>query len=274
MRCVISRPASGAGFRLDLRPSRLRLARMSAQAGGGATQECVKELFPNTLWAVVSRARHGSASALETLFSTYREPLLVFLRCRGMPHQDAEDTVQGFAEHLLERDFLANVAPVKGRFRTFLLTALQRYLADTHARDTAAKRGGGRPTVSLDETDAEGRPQREPTAPNARPDLEFDRAWARTTLRNALQRLAAECASKGKAGLWLALEPALFADETTASYADLAQEIGLSVGAIKMAMQRLKRRLAGLIREAILRTVDNPEDLDDELRYLLSLWDR
>ncbi|HOC00459.1 MAG TPA: sigma-70 family RNA polymerase sigma factor [Verrucomicrobiota bacterium] len=229
-------------------------------------------LFPETLWSIVNRAQEDSTGALNSLFSTYREPLVTYLRCRGSSPEDAEDIVHGFAKQLQERDFLRTIASTKGRFRTFLLTALRNFLSDLRAKQTAGIRGGGQEVLSLDQPDEEGRPLHEPAGGGCDPSREFDRIWVRRVINDSLRRLAEECARGGKFALWTSLEPVLHQDATAAAYEEIAKQLCMTVGAVKMAKSRLRTRLSGLIRDAVLQTVGSQEDLEDELRYLLGVW--
>jgi RNA polymerase sigma factor (sigma-70 family) len=225
-------------------------------------------LFPLTRWSVVLGAKAESGPALNTLFGTYRQPLFIYLRGKGCPHHEAEDLVQGFCEHLLKRDFLANVAQEKGKFRTFLLVSFKRYL-----RDLWRKR---KPDVvyTLDDVDEDGRAAHEPVSRQPGPATEYDLAWAQAILANALRRLEAESARTGHQALCQALEPVLFQDEDALPLADIAEQVKMSPGAVKTAACRLRQRLRGLIRDEILQTVANERDLEEELGYLLSLFGR
>src|SRR5436189_2587172 len=170
-----------------------------------ATQIGKREgLFAATKWTVVLAAKGDSTQALNSLCGTYRAPLIAWLRSRGEKPENAEDSVQGFFEHLLGRKGLQNVAREKGRFRTFLLTAFQNYLHDERRRLNAAKRGGGQPVASLDETKEEGH-QFDPAAPEPTPDLAYDQAWAEAVLANALELLERECDKTGHGLLCAAL---------------------------------------------------------------------
>ncbi len=230
--------------------------------------------FAATHWSVVVRARDKSEAALGTLCQSYHRPLMVWLRCRGYTVPDAEDLVQGFMAHLLSRDFFNRVTPEKGRFRTFLLKSFQNYIRDRHDAAGAAKRGGGQPLESLDETSGDGKPLHDPAANDGSPDLEYDRAWARTVLANAQCRLEAECAQEGHLALCSALEPVLFADASAAPYQAIAAKLGISEGALKTAAHRLRKRLHWLIRDEVLQTVDSDHDLQAEIRYLIELFAR
>src|SRR5437660_8945731 len=137
-----------------------------------------ENLFTATHWSVVLQAKGESLEALNSLCSTYRSPLISWLRCRSAKPEDAEDWVQGFFEQLLRREDLKRVEREEGWFRTFLLTAFQNYLRDQHKRSSAGKRGGGQPVASLDQSDEAGQALFDPAGPETAPDLAYDRAWA------------------------------------------------------------------------------------------------
>jgi RNA polymerase sigma-70 factor (ECF subfamily) len=231
-------------------------------------------LFDHTHWSTVVRAKADSPTALNSFCQTYRSPLLAWLCCRGQRLEDAEDRVQGFFEHLLRHDFLRGVAREKGRFRTFLLAAFQNYLSDQRKRAGAAKRGGGQVPQSLEATDGEGEPLHRPASASPAPDKEYDRAWAAAILSTGLQRVSAECARTGHAALCAALEPALFADADAPAYAQIARNLGMTEAAVKMAALRIRQRLKAMIRDEVRQTVASEDDLEEELRYLLSLFDK
>ncbi len=220
------------------------------------------------------RAKDDSTVALNALCLAYRAPLLIWLRCHGEKPEDAEDCVQGFFEHLLSHDFLRGVAREKGRFRTFLLGALQNYLRDEQRRASAAKRGGGRVLQSLEATNGQGEPLHSPASPSPTPDTEYDRAWAGAVLTRAMRRLEAESARSGHAALCAALEPVLFADLQAPAYAQIGQQLGMTEAAVKMAALRIRQRLKQLIRAEVLQTVGSEGHLEEELRYLLSLFSK
>lgn len=173
---------------------------------------------------------------------------------------------------MLRRESLKRIDPAEGRFRSYLRTALRNFLHDRHDRDTAKRRGGGQSTDSLDESHEDGEPILQPAAGISSPDDAFDRAWARAVLDNAMRRLEEECHRQGKAILFRELEPVLFHDETSAPYAEIGARLGLSEGAVKVAVHRLRHRLRVLVHEEILQTVSNETELDEEVRYLTSLF--
>jgi RNA polymerase sigma-70 factor (ECF subfamily) len=231
-------------------------------------------LFTTTHWSMVRRAQDKSETALNSLFQSYRNPLLIWLRARQYSSHDAEDLLHSFFANLLRHDFLRDVSPQKGKFRTFLLTSLKNHLSDERDKANAQKRGGGQAPDSLQETDDQDQPIHDPAASGAAPDEEYDRAWARAVLTNAMRQLETECARTGHATLCTALEPVMFADETAAPYREIGERLSMSEGAVKTAAHRIRARLRGIIREEILQTVDNEADLQEELQYLASLFGR
>jgi len=230
------------------------------------------QLFTATHWSVVLQARNESMEALNSLCTSYRSPLLAWLRCRGAKPEDAEDSVQGFFERLLRRESLKTVVREKGRFRTFLLTAFQNYLRDQHKHASAGKRGGGRELASLDETDGQGQRLVDQPVAQISPDLAYDRAWAQALLATALKQLESECSRTGHGALCQALEPVLFAEEQAPAYSEIAKRLRMSEAAVKMAAMRIRKRLKHLIREQISQTVPSEAELELELKYLQRLF--
>ena len=235
-------------------------------------QESDPGLFTATHWSMVRRAQDKSETALNSLFQSYRSPLLIWLRARHYSPHDAEDLLQGFFANLLRHNFLKDVCREKGKFRTFLLTSLKHHLSDERDKANAQKRGSGQAPDSLQETDDQGQPIHDPAASGAAPDEEYDRAWARAVLANAMRQLGTECARTGHETLCSALEPVMFADETAAPDREIGEQLSMSEGAVKTAAHRIRARLRDIIREEILQTVDNEADLQEELHYLASLF--
>ena len=244
---------------------------MAANDKNDSGETAAPGLFTNTHWSVVRRAQDNSETARDSLFASYRNPLLVWLKANNYSHHDAEDLVQGFFVSLLRHDFLKQLTPEKGRFRSFLKQSLKNYLNDMRDKQNALKRGGGQTPDSLQETDDQGQPLHDPAASAATPDVEFDRAWAQAVLANSLRQLQTECARTGHAALCAALESAMFADETAAPYREIAGRLGMTEGAVAVAAHRIRARLRAILREEILQTVDNEADFQDELNYLRSL---
>ena len=213
--------------------------------------------------------------ALEELVRAYWFPLYAYVRRQGQPSADAEDLVQGFLTRLLEKKDLARVDRAKGRFRSFLLASLKHFLANEYDKAHALKRGGGVRVFSLDTPglpgglDAEARYAVEPTD-NMTPERLFDRRWALAVLDQVLARLHLEYAQAGKAVLFETLKDCLTPRRGRLSYAQLAESLGMTEGALKTAVHRLRRRYRDVLRDEIAQTVDSPAEVDEEIAYLLN----
>lgn len=231
--------------------------------------------FPPTLWSIVLKAggqRSAEAEqALAQLCGTYWYPIYAYLRRRGKTTHDAQDLTQGFFYHLLNKDALARVRPDKGKFRSFLLTSLQHYLIDEWQRSQASKRGGGMNIVSLDAEMAEHRYASEPADP-VDADLLFEHRWAITLLEEALRRLEDE--QKGQRGRFEKLQMFLTGEPQGVSYAEIAAGLGMSEGAVKVAVLRLRQRYRALLRDEIAKTVADESQVDEEMRHLLTILRR
>ena len=227
--------------------------------------------FVTTRWTMVSKASGSDSSevraALEKLCRVYWYPLYAYVRRRGYSPPDAQDLTQGFFQKLLEQDWVGDADREKGRFRTFLLTAMSRFLADERDKRRAQKRGGGTPHVPLQLDEAETRYGYEPVD-NTTPEQCFERRWALTLLETVLERLRAEHEHSGKGDLFAALHPCLVGSRETQPYAALAAQLGMNEGAVKVAVHRFRKRYRQLLREEIAQTTSTPEEVDEELHHL------
>jgi len=230
--------------------------------------------FVTTQWSMVLAAGaplgHEQSEALESLCRAYWYPLYAYIRRAGHGPEDAEDLTQAFLSHFLEKGALTLADRERGRFRTFLLTALKHYLVDEDRRRKALKRGGGRRLEPLENEDGEERYQFEP-ADLASPDVLYDRGWARAVLAQALSRLREEYRGSTHGPGFEALKDYVWGERSGLSCAELGREIGLSEEAAKKAVQRMRHRFAQLLRKQIAETVSTPAELEDELRHLSSL---
>jgi RNA polymerase sigma-70 factor (ECF subfamily) len=228
--------------------------------------------FRTTHWSAVLTARDKDSSqaqaALAELCRAYWYPLYAYIRRRGNSPADAEDLTQGFFERLLEKDFLGDLTPGVGRFRSFLLAALKHFLANEWHRGQTQKRGGDRVIFSLDAQDPEERYQFEPAA-EVTPEWLFDQGWALTVLERVLRRLREEFVAGEKAELFDQLKAFLSSEEAGGSYADIAGRTGLREGTVKVAVHRLRRRYGELLRAEIADTVEDPREVEDEVRHLI-----
>ena len=232
------------------------------------------EWFVTTHWSVVRAAGRPDSKraqeAWEALGRAYWYPLYAFVRRLGHGPHDAEDLVQGFFARALSKNFLSIADQAKGRFRSFLLLALKRFLANEWDRKRARKRGGATPALSLDSLTAEQRYALEP-ANQLSADRLFERRWALTLLENVLTKLRAEQVEAGRGEVFAVLQDCLIGDGRTSAYNKLASRLGISEGAVKIAIHRLRRRYRELLQREIANTVGSLEEVDDERRYLLSV---
>jgi RNA polymerase sigma factor (sigma-70 family) len=240
---------------------------LSSAAAGNAPA------FVTTHWSVVVAAAgadttHAQA-ALERLCRTYWYPLYAYARRRGHSVEDAQDLTQAFFARLLERHWVGDADRERGRFRTFLLTAMSRFMADEWDKARAQKRGGGVSHIPLQLGNAETRYGCEP-ADGHTPEQDFERRWALTVLDTVLQRLRAEYEREGKGELFAALNSTLVGGRESQPYAELAAPLGLSVGAVKVAVHRLRKRYRHLLRAEIAQTVAADEDVDEELHHFFA----
>jgi RNA polymerase sigma-70 factor (ECF subfamily) len=236
---------------------------MSTPAPSGPAPEA----FLTTRWSLVLSAGRGeSRAALESLCASYWYPLYAFARRKGEPHERASDLVQGFFVTLLERRDLRTIAPERGRFRSFLLAALSHHMSNERDRERALKRGGGVPAIAL--ADADTRYALEP-AHEESPEALFERRWAVEVLARTFERLEREHGAPDKRALFEALKPELQgASEST--YAQIAERLATSEGAIKTAAHRLRKRWKELLRAEVAGTLSDPADVDDEIRGLFA----
>jgi RNA polymerase sigma factor (sigma-70 family) len=230
--------------------------------------------FVTTHWSVVLTAAGADTTrareALEQLCRTYWYPLFAYARRRRYSPEDAKDLTQECFARLLEAHSLANADPERGKFRSFLLSAMNHCLADELAKMRAQKRGSGRSSISLDWVAAEHRFELE-TADDSTPDKAFDRQWAAALLSQVLNRLEAEYRREGRAELFLALKQTLIGARESQPYAYLAQQLGLHEGAVRTAVHRLRKRYRELIRDEIANTVSSPREVEEEIRYLFRM---
>lgn len=231
-----------------------------------------RQEFRTTLWSVVLAARDSSGQdthdALETLCRTYWYPLYAYLRRTGHDPHDSQDFTQEFLARLVHRQFLRSVNPEEGKFRSFLLATLKHFLSDERKRARAQKRGGGQPPIPIDEVLAENRYIIEGTTPLA-PDQLFDRRWALAALEQAVERLRLEYSNSRRSDLFEGLRQFQQGEAAEQSYAEAAARLGLTPSAMKSSIHRFRTRHRELLRQVVAETLTNPQDLEEELRYLL-----
>ena len=229
--------------------------------------------FATTHWSLVLAAGDTQSpqhrEALETLCQKYWYPLYVYLRRRGYDTHRAEDGTQAFFARMLEKHYLHGVEPAPGKFRSFLLTAMKRFLANEYDRAQAQKRGGDRTILSLDFENAEQQYKLEP-ASDLTPEKLYEKSWALTILDRIMKQLEAELARKGKQRFFEHLRVYLGVDADTIPYGEVAETLGITEGTARVAVHRLRKRCRELLREEIAQTVAGEDQIDDEIRGLFS----
>ncbi len=231
--------------------------------------------FPTTRITLIEAARGEPTSeardALSVLCSAYWFSIYAYIRRLGYRREDAEDLTQSFFARVLDKQYLRDFERERGRFRSFLLGALKHFLANERDWARAQKRGGGSATLPLDAVlrTAEHRYGLEPRD-DLSPDKLFERQWAFALLTRVQERLQAEADHDGKGTQFERLKSSLTADELGVTYRTIAVELNTTEGAIKVVVHRLRRRFRELLREEIAQTVDNPEDVGNELRDLMA----
>jgi len=224
--------------------------------------------FPSTHWSLLARAtlhgESGPTAELEEFCGRYRSVVVAFVRLRGFDAAEAEDLAHDFLVHMMEKSTLRRADAARGRFRSFLLGALVRFLGDERDRRRAVKRGGGQAPLSLDHPEG-GAGLASVPAPEAE---RFDQAWAQQILEFALRRIEDEYTGRGRAALFASLRAFLPGSGQPPAYETVAAEAGLSPSAVKTEVHRVRQRLRAAMREEIARTVSDPLEVDDEIAYL------
>jgi RNA polymerase sigma factor (sigma-70 family) len=233
--------------------------------------------FVTTRWSLILSAANvtneeqKARDALAELCRTYWRSIFSFVRARGYSIEDAQDLTQDFFVTILKNNWLQHADRNRGRFRSLLLRSLQNFLINAAEKTHAHKRGGGAEFISWDDWMAEA-PSQLPIPVQALeslpPERIFDLTWATTVVEHALQRLREECESKGKLWLFQALSSHLTDERDEVSYANLSTELGMAETAVKKQLHNMRQRYRNLLRAEVSQTVEDPADVDDEIRYL------
>jgi RNA polymerase sigma-70 factor (ECF subfamily) len=230
-------------------------------------------VFVTTRWSVVlSAGKHASpqaADALENLCRAYWFPLYAHVRRCGHSPSDAQDLTQAFFARLLEKNWLADANRERGRFRSFLLASLKHFLANEWDKAQAQKRGGQVRLIALQADTAETRYLHDP-ADDDTPNKAFDRRWALAVLDRVLALLREEYVGSGRGELYEQLRATLEGVRTAAPYAAIAKQLGLTEGAVKVAVHRFRQRYREILREEIAQTVETPAQVEEELHHLFA----
>jgi DNA-directed RNA polymerase specialized sigma24 family protein len=244
----------------------------NGQEGAGEPHE-----FVTTRWSLILSAANlpneeqKARDALAELCRTYWRPIFSFVRARGYAIEDAQDLTQDFFVTILKNNWLHHADRSRGRFRSLLLRSLQNFLINATEKTHAHKRGGGVEFISWDEWMAEAPSQLSipvQALDSLPPERIFDLTWATTVVEHAFQRLREECESKGKLWLFQALSSHLTDERDEVSYAKLSAELGMAETAVKKQLHNMRQRYRSLLRDEVSQTVEDPADVDDEIRYL------
>ncbi len=251
-------------YSLDMSPADSKKTRDPGQPGW----------FRTTHWSVVLQAGQVSSKtsneALSILCETYWRPLYAYVRNRGYPEEEAKDLTQGFFTRFLEKNYLQNVDRERGRFRSFLLASMKHFLADEWDKATAQKRGGGKIPLSLDFALAEGWISVEP-AHDQTPERIYEKQWAVALLERVLEILEQDYIDSDRSPLFTQLKPLLVGEGKGKSYREIGKELDIPEGSVKVAAHRLKKKYREALRAEIAQTVENIEDIEEEMRYLLTV---
>jgi RNA polymerase sigma-70 factor (ECF subfamily) len=231
--------------------------------------------FVTTRWSLIFSAANGeeqkARGALAELCRTYWRPIFSFVRARGYSIEDAQDLTQDYFVAILKHNWLQHADRNRGRFRSLLLKSLQNFLINAAEKTHAHKRGGGVEFISWDDWMAEAPSQLSIPIQglgSLPPERIFDLTWATTVVEHAFQRLREECESKGKLWLFRGLSNHLTDERDELSYAKLSEELGMAETAVKKQLHNMRQRYRGLLRDEVSQTVEDPTDVDDEIRYL------
>ncbi|MDB6136134.1 MAG: hypothetical protein JWM59_4377 [Verrucomicrobiales bacterium] len=229
--------------------------------------------FNTTHWSAVFLAGQsqapGAGTALENLCRTYWPPLYAYVRRQGHSPHDAQDLTQDFFARLLEKKYLRLASEEHGRFRSFLLKSMKHFLINEWKRGGSQKRGAGQVVISFDKESAERSYLQQP-AEGLTPEHLFEKHWAMTLLEQAMERLGSDYSAAGKGALFGQLKDFLLTEGTGEAYHGIADLLGLTAGAVKVAVHRLRQRFRETVRTEIARTVSTPAEVDEELRALIA----
>jgi RNA polymerase sigma-70 factor (ECF subfamily) len=228
--------------------------------------------FQTTLWTTVVAAGQKSSpvaqAALARLCQIYWRPVYAYIRKRTPSPEQAEDFTQSFFARLLEKDYITHADRNRGRFRSFLMTSVENFLCDEYDRATSLKRGGSQPPLSLDM--ALGDEEKEPAVPLT-PAQAFEKRWARSLLEQVMAQLADECRASGRSPLFEHLQSHLWGETDSIPYEQLSKKLDMSNVHLRVAVHRMRQRYRAILRDEIAQTVSSPEEIDNEIRYLLQV---
>jgi RNA polymerase sigma factor (sigma-70 family) len=230
--------------------------------------------FAATSWTNILVAQQGGSpeaeAALEKLCRTYWYPLYAYLRRKGHDPHKAQDLTQEFLYRLIKENYLGAADRRRGKFRSFLLAALNHFVSNQRDYERAAKRGGRMTFISLDDTSTESRFLLEPASPLS-PEKIYERNWFLALFDAALDRLQEEQSSGGRAEVFAQLKPFVLEDAEAGDYRAAANHLNMTSNAVAVTVHRLRERYKKLVREEVIRTVADPAEIEDELRRFFTV---
>ena len=230
--------------------------------------------FETTQWTAIltaaDRKADGSIAALQKLCCAYWRPIFTYARSQGADECEAKDLTQAFFVHLLERGLSIRSSADRGRFRSFLIRCYRNFAASEWRTANAAKRGGGIEVIPFNELELEFVPDGKH---RLTPEQLYERKWAQTLLNRVYARLEKEYSLAGKLDRFQSIRSCLMSECTDGIYAKIAEEQDMNIGALRTAVHRMRANFGKLLREEVLRVVDDPSDVEEELRYVLTLLD-
>lgn len=242
---------------------------------GGNSHAASRGAFHTTRWSVVLQARGDAPearAALGELCENYWTPVFKFLRREGRSEDESQELTQEFFSRLLSSTGIGQVDPEKGRFRSYLLGALKHFLAEQRRSEGRQKRGGDVNIVSIDKCRTDTTVGMDiPDPAGTLPDASFDREWALSLLDRGLNRVQAELEQSGKGEHFNVLKPWLIGESESLSQVDAGAKLGMSTGAVKVAIHRLRKSFREAIKTEISQTVAQPDDIEEELCYLIEV---
>lgn len=235
------------------------------------------QAFHTTHWSLVAAARGSEEDlrrqAMERLCRTYWLPLYWFVRKKGRSDDDARDLTQGFFAKFVEKNYIEGVQASRGRFRTWLLSAMSHFMMNEYDKARSQKRGGAAKILSLDDTAWDAR-LADPVDESSTPEAAYDQQWVQALLVRVVQRLKAECQDAGRGEQFEILKTHLTGARGEQRVAESASLLGMTEAATTSLIHRLRQRYGEIFREEVMHTLSDPSELEDEIRYLLSVMGR
>ena len=232
--------------------------------------------FPTTQWSLIVRAAAADPAerekALAEICTLYWPPVYAFIRSRGHSPHDSEDLTQGLFAELLERNDFVKADSNHGKLRSYLMTATKNHLHSAHRRENRQKRGSGAVMLSFDALDAESRCLIPEPLDDLTPERAFERQWAITIMENVVHELSQRYAAKNQTPLFDAIKSCISPGATPGHQGVLAQQLGMSDQALRVAIHRLRQRYGEVLRQTVKSTLGSGENVDEEIGRMMTVF--